>query len=117
MRNSEQLTKSLKRFRYTLFLGVAAMAITSWGMPNISEAPTTPTQQNVKLMSQQTAKELNTPIVAKTNRLANVNKHTLYFSDRPNRIACNLTIASYLDYLTARAVKDNFANDPPNATV
>ena len=58
MRNSEQLTKSLKRFRYTLFLGVAAMAITSWGMPNISVAQTTPAQEKVQLMFVQTAEDL-----------------------------------------------------------
>jgi hypothetical protein len=55
--------------------------------------------------------------VAKTIRLVNVNKQTLYFSDRPNRIAGNLTMAAYMDEWTARAGKDNFANDPPNATL
>jgi hypothetical protein len=64
MRNSEQLTKSLKRFRYTLFLGVAAMAITSWGMPNISVAQTTPAQEKVQLMFVQTAEDLKVyPVV------------------------------------------------------
>ena len=58
MRNSEQLTKSLKRFRYTLFLGVAAMAINSWGMPNISVAQTTSAQKKVQLMFVQTAEYL-----------------------------------------------------------
>jgi hypothetical protein len=57
MRNSEQLTKSLKHFRYTLFLGVAVMAINSWGMPNISVAQTTPAQEKVQLMFVQTAAE------------------------------------------------------------
>jgi len=117
MRNSEQLTKSLKRFRYTLFLGVAAMAITSWGMPNISVAQTTPAQEKVQLMFVQTAEDLKVDPVAKTIRLVNVNKQTLYFSDRPNRIAGNLTMAAYMDEWTARAGKDNFANDPANATL
>jgi hypothetical protein len=117
MRNSEQLTKSLKRFRYTLFLGVAAMAITSWGMPNISVAQTTSAQEKVQLMFVQTAEDIQVDPVTKTIRLVNVNKQTLYFSDRPNRIAGNLTMAAYLDEWTARAGKDNFANDPPNATI
>ena len=117
MRNSEQLTKSLKRFRYTLFLGVAAMAITSWGMPNISVAQTTPAQEKVQLMFVQTAEDIQVDPVTKTIRLVNVNKQTLYFSDRPNRIAGNLTMAAYMDEWTARAGKDNFANDPPNATL
>ncbi|GBL08593.1 hypothetical protein MSj_00066 [Microcystis aeruginosa Sj] len=58
MRNSEQLAKSLKHFRYTLFLGVAAMAINSWGMPNIYVAQTTPAQEKVQLMFVQTAEYL-----------------------------------------------------------
>lgn len=117
MRNSEQLTKSLKRFRYTLFLGVAAMAINSWGMPNISVAQTTPAQEKVQLMFVQTAEDIKVDLVTKTIRLVNVNKQTLYFSDRPNRIAGNLTMAAYMDEWTARAGKDNFANDPANATL
>ncbi|WP_228008334.1 hypothetical protein [Microcystis aeruginosa] len=63
MRNSEQLTKSLKHFRYTLFLGVAAMAINSWGMPNISVAQTTSAQEKVQLMFVQTGEYLKVDTV------------------------------------------------------
>ncbi len=49
--------------------------------------------------------------------MVNVNKQTLYFSDRPNRIAGNLAMAAYLDEWTALTGKDNFINDPPNGTL
>jgi hypothetical protein len=103
--------------RPTLFLGAAATAIIGLGMPNISVAQTTPPQQKVQLMFVQTAEDIKVDPAAKTIRLVNVNKQTLYFSDRPNRIAGNLTMAAYMDEWTARAGKDNFANDPPNATL
>jgi hypothetical protein len=117
MKNSHQLTKSLNRFGHTIFLGAAAITIAVSGMPNISLAQTTPPQQKVQLMFVQTAEDIKIDPTTKTLRLVNVNKQTLYFSDRPNRIAGNLTMAAYMDEWTARAGKDNFANDPPNATL
>ena len=53
----------------------------------------------------------------KTLRLVKVNPQTLYFSDRPVRIAGHLKMADYLTEWTAKAGKDNFGKDPPNATL
>ena len=53
----------------------------------------------------------------KTLRLVNVGKQTLYFSDRPVRVAGHLTMPAYLDEWTAGAGPNNFAKDPPNATL
>ena len=53
----------------------------------------------------------------KTLRLVNVGKQTLYFSDRPNRVAGNLTMPAYMDEWKAGAGPDDFASDPPNATL
>jgi hypothetical protein len=44
-----------------------------------------------------------------------VNQQTLYFSDRPLRIAGHLTMADYLK--TWKEGRDNFGADPPNATL
>jgi hypothetical protein len=44
-----------------------------------------------------------------------VNQQTLYFSDRPVRIAGHLKMAAYLKEWTSKAGKDNFGADPPNA--
>jgi hypothetical protein len=48
-------------------------------------------------------------------QLANVNQQALYFSDRPVRIAGHVKMDAYLKEWTAKAGKDNFGADPPNA--
>lgn len=50
-------------------------------------------------------------------RLVGVSPQTVFFTDRPNRIAGHLTMAAYLEEWTARAGPDNFAADPPNASL
>ncbi|WP_157224449.1 hypothetical protein [Rhizobium mesoamericanum] len=54
---------------------------------------------------------------AKTIRLVNVDPNTLYFADRPERIAGHIKMDLYLKEWTSKAGKDNFKNDPPNATL
>jgi hypothetical protein len=65
----------------------------------------------------QIAEDLKVDAAAKTLRLVKVNQQTLYFSDRPVRIAGHLKMADYLKEWTAKAGKDNFGADPPNATL
>ena len=74
-------------------------------------------QEQVQLMFVQTAEDIKADAKTKTLRLVNINPQTLYFSDRPVRVAGNLTMAAYMDEWTAQAGKDNFSNDPPNATL
>jgi hypothetical protein len=69
----------------------------------------------VQLMFVQTADSLKAD--DKTLRLVNVGQQTLYFSDRSVRIAGHLTMPAYLDEWQAGAGPDNFASDPPNATL
>jgi len=69
----------------------------------------------VELMFVQTAEKMVSD--DKTLRLVNVGKQTLYFSDRPNRVAGNLTMPAYMDEWKAGAGPDDFASDPPNATL
>ena len=69
----------------------------------------------VQLMFVQTAASLKAD--DKTLRLVNVSQQTLYFSDRPVRIAGHLTMPAYLDEWKAGAGPDNFGGDPPNATL
>ncbi|MCA3560115.1 MAG: hypothetical protein IOC82_03675 [Aestuariivirga sp.] len=54
---------------------------------------------------------------AKTVRLVNVTPHTLYFADRPERLAGHIRMDAYLEEWTSKAGKDNFAADPPNAAL
>ena len=69
----------------------------------------------VELMFVQTSEKMVSD--DKTLRLVNVGKQTLYFSDRPNRVAGNLTMPAYMDEWKAGAGPDDFASDPPNATL
>ena len=52
-------------------------------------------ESKVQLMFVQTADDLNAD--GNTLRLVNVGQQTLYFSDRPVRVAGHLTMPAYLD--------------------
>src|SRR6266566_563439 len=69
----------------------------------------------VQLMFVQTAEDLKAD--GDTLRLVNVGQQTLYFSDRPVRVAGHLTMPAYLDEWKAGEGPDNFGSDPPNATI
>ena len=89
-----------------VMLSMVACATTS---TTSSEAP--------QLMFVQIAEDVKVDAAAKTLRLVKVNQQTLYFSDRPVRIAGHLKMADYLKEWTAKAGKDNFSADPPNAAL
>jgi hypothetical protein len=78
-------------------------------------APASAQDTKVQLMFVQTSESLKAD--DKTLRLVNVGQQTLYFSDRPARVAGHLTMPAYMDEWTARAGTDNFAKNPPNATL
>jgi hypothetical protein len=84
-------------------LAGAAMAIAA------SDAP--------QLMFVQSADDLKVDAAKSTFRLVKVNQQTMYFSDRPKRIVGHIKMADYLKEWTAKAGKDNFGADPPNATL
>jgi len=52
----------------------------------------------------------------KTLRLIDVAQQTIYFSDRPARLAGHMTMAEYLGEWQPDA-KDSFAGNPPNASL
>src|SRR5205809_7706656 len=72
-------------------------------------------ENKIQLMFVQTADDLKAD--GNTLRLVNVGQQTLYFSDRPVRIAGHLTMPAYLDEWKAGEGPDNFGSDPPNATL
>ena len=106
-----------------IFLSTVLLTITSWGFPVTISAQSKPTKQEttsnqkVQLMFVQTSEDFKANPKDKTLRLINVNPQTLYFSDRPKRVAGNLTMPAYFDEWTDKAGPDNFKNDPPNATL
>ena len=65
----------------------------------------------------QSAEDLKVDAAKSTLRLVKVSQQTLYFSDRPQRLAGHLKMADYLKEWTAAAGKDNFGADPPNAAL
>jgi len=69
----------------------------------------------VQLMFVQSATSLKAD--DKTLRLVDVSPQTIYFSDRPVRIAGHISLPAYLKEWTAAAGPDNFSKDPPNATL
>ena len=74
----------------------------------------TPTPQ---LMFVQVAEDLRVDPGSTSLRLVNVNQQTIYFSDRPVRIAGHIKMTDYLEEWTEKAGKDNFSANPPNATL
>ena len=72
-------------------------------------------ENKIQLMFVQTADDLKAD--GDTLRLVNVGQQTLYFSDRPARVAGHLTMPAYLDEWKAGEGPDNFSSDPPNATI
>jgi hypothetical protein len=71
--------------------------------------------EQVQLMFVQTADDLKAD--GKTLRLVNVSQQTLYFSDRPVRVAGHMPMGAYIDEWKPSAGPDNFGANPPNATL
>jgi hypothetical protein len=109
MQNPKTMTKT--PVRSALLLATAVLAIAWWKIPKAFS------QEKVQLMFVQTAESFKVEPTAKKLRLVNVNQQVLYFSDRPQRIAGHLTMPAYLDEWKAGEGPDNFAADPPNATL
>ena len=72
-------------------------------------------EKKIQLMFVQTADDFKAD--GKTLRLINAGQQTLYFSDRPVRIAGHLTMPAYMDEWKAGEGPDNFGANPPNATL
>ncbi|HVH92536.1 MAG TPA: hypothetical protein VM783_14250, partial [Candidatus Acidoferrum sp.] len=92
----------------------AALIISALSVGRADEKKKTD-EQKIQLMFVQTAEDLKAD--SKTLRLVNVGQQTLYFSDRPVRIAGHLTMPAYMDEWKAGEGPDDFASDPPNATL
>ena len=78
-------------------------------------SPARAAADKVQLMFVQSAESLKAD--DKTLRLVNVSPQAIYFSDRPKRVAGHLTMQAFLEEWTAAAGPNNFAKNPPNATL
>lgn len=77
----------------------------------------TTVDEEIQLLYVQTSENIIVDSEAKTFRLVNVNMQTLYFSDRPERIAGHIKMDKYLESWTSDGGKNNFNQDPPNASL
>lgn len=68
-----------------------------------------------QLMFVHSADDLKVDPATHTLRLVKVNAQTVYFSDRPQRVAGNIRLPDYLK--TWKDGRDSFDADPPNATL
>jgi len=121
------MKKLLNDLRPALVLAAAALVVAACGKPSTTTsaapaaAPASTTASKASpdapsFMFVQTADDLKADPAKGTFRLVNVNQQTLYFSDRPNRMAGHIGMADYLKEWTP-AIKDNLAADPPNAVL
>ena len=98
---------------HQVFLLAAAVVLSMAACATTSTAAA----ETPQLMFVQSAEDLKVDAAKSTFRLVKVNQQTLYFSDRPQRITGHIKMADYLKEWTAKAGKDNFGADPPNATL
>ena len=92
-------------------LSMAACAKTSTA-PNNAASSSPP-----EFMFVQSAEDIKVDPAQTTFRLVKVNQQTLYFTDRPQRIAGHIRMPAYLAEWTRAAGSNNFSSDPPNATL
>ena len=78
-------------------------------------SPAVAADSKVQLMFVQSAESLKAD--GKTLRLVNASPQTIYFTDRPVRMAGHITMSDYMKEWTAAAGPNNFSKDPPNATL
>ena len=114
MNNFKEFYKRLNYARQAFLL--AAVMLSMAACTTTSTTPTT-SSEAPQLMFVQSADDFKVDAAAKTFKLVRMNQQTLYFSDRPQRIAGHLKMEDYLKEWTAKAGKDNFGEDPPNAVL
>jgi hypothetical protein len=103
------------RVRASLAVAIATLAATGLLVGPLGRARAE--QPKLMLMFVQTADDVRVDPASHILRLINVGQQTLYFADRPERVAGHVKMADFLTEWTSKAGADNFGNDPPNATI
>ena len=97
---------------------ILTAVLVAWmaGLPGAVPAAGTPAvKQKVELLFVQNAKGVAIDKAKRTLTLKGVGATTLFFSDRPVRMAGHYSMKEYLEFWTEG--KDSFDADPPNATL
>jgi hypothetical protein len=74
-------------------------------------------EEKPMLMFVQVAASMAVEEAAGKLRLIGLSPQTLYFADRPERIAGHIKMDAFMEEWTAKAGADNFGKDPPNAAL
>ena len=111
MKKLSEFYKRLNQAHLVFLLAAVVLSMAAFATTSTAAAETP------QLMFVQSAEDLKADPAKSTFRLVKVNQQTLYFSDRPQRIVGHIKMADYLKEWTAKAGKDNFGADPPNATL
>jgi hypothetical protein len=107
--------KSVSKFYKCLNYFLAVLLFTA-AMLSAAASQTAPSASSkTQLMFVQSAEDLKVDAAKNTFRLVKVNQQTLYFSDRPERIAGHMKMDQYLAEWAKAEGPDNFSSDPPNA--
>src|SRR5271166_3923001 len=95
---------------------LAAVALSMAACAKTSTAPNNAASSSApQFMFVQSADDLKVDATKNTFRLVKVNQQTLYFTDRPRRIAGHMKMDQYLAEWAKAEGPDNFSSDPPNA--
>ncbi|PVB63186.1 hypothetical protein [Labrenzia sp. 011] len=97
--------------RRTLVMSLASTAVIAAGSHSSAHAA----EDHADFLFVQTSKGMTFDAATKTLTLKDVSPTTLFFADRPERIAGNMTTAAFLPFWGEGA--DSFLSDPPNADI
>lgn len=106
----------MKRILVKFVLAASLLGVTAWNAPAALavEAPAA-VPVMAQLLFVQNAQGVAVSADGKTLTLKGLSPTTLFFSDRPVRIAGHYRTAEYLEFW--KAGPDSFLTDPPNATL
>lgn len=103
------MTKTLAAFGVAVAITAgSAVAFSSAGAATKAAAPKTG-----EFLFVQTSQGMTYDAKTKTLALTGVSPVTLFFTDRPERVAGNMTTAKFVPFWSTG--KDSFSKDPPNA--
>ena len=114
MKNFSEFHKSMNHARLAFLLAGVMLSMVACATTSTTSSPP---PEKAQLMFVQIAEDVKVDPAKGTFRLVKVNQQTLYFSDRPVRIAGHINMAAYLQEWTSQAGKDSFKADPPNAVL
>ena len=102
-------------YLFRTIIAAAILLTSAFGLQFVPGLEASEADDKPMFMFVHTADDVKADPAAGTLRLVNVNPQTVYFSDRPERIAGHMTLVDYLKEWNKG--KDNFGEDPPNATL